>query len=49
MDKEERQVEGSVHNTEKVIWTNYNILWTHKFSSDIPNNDEQDFIGLDQH
>jgi len=39
-------VEDSVHNTKRVIWTNYNVLWTQKFSSNISNNDEKDFIGL---
>jgi len=42
MDKTGRQMENSIHNVEKVVWTNYNILWTHKFSSDISNNDKQD-------
>ena len=49
MDKGEKWVEGSVHNTRKIIWTNCNILWTYKFSSNILNNDEQDLIRFDQY
>jgi len=44
MDKGERWVEGSVHNAGRVIWTNYNILWTYKLSSYTPNNNEQDLM-----
>ena len=42
-------MEDSIHNSGRVIWTNYNVLWTYKLSSNVLNNDEWDSIGLDQH
>ena len=40
MNKEEKQVEASIYDSRKVIWTESNVLWTYKFSSDVPNNDK---------
>ena len=49
MDKEGRWVESSIHNSGRVIWTNCNVLWTHKFSSNISNDNKQDSLGLNQY
>ena len=49
MDKREWQVESSVHNFRKVIWTHCDILWTCKFFNNILNNDKQDFSELNQY
>jgi len=40
MDKGGEWVKDSVYNIGIVIWISYNILWTCKFSNNIPNNDE---------
>ena len=44
MNKRGWQVEDSVHNSRRVIWTHCDVLWTHKFFSNILNNDKQDFL-----
>ena len=31
MNKERRWVESSIYNVGRVVWTNYNILWTTNF------------------
>ena len=35
MNKGGEWVKDSIHNSGRVVWTNYNILWTYKLSSDI--------------
>ena len=38
MNKGERQVEGSFHDSRRVIQTNGNIIWAYELPSDISNN-----------
>ena len=38
---EGRQVEGSIHNTRRVIWANSNVLWIYKFTGNILDHNEQ--------
>ena len=33
-------MKGSVHNTGEVLWTNSNVLWIDKFTSNVLSNDE---------
>jgi len=47
MNKEGRQVESGVHNFRKSIWTYSNVFWTHKFPSNISNNNEWDSSEVD--
>ena len=49
MDKERRWVESSIYNVERVVWTNYNILWTHKLFYNVSNDNKWDLIGSDQY
>ena len=49
MNKEKRWVEGSVHNTGKILWTNSNILWLDKLTYNVSNNNEWDSVRFDQH
>ena len=40
MDKEGRQVEGSVHNIRRVIQANSNVFQTNKLTNNFPDHDE---------
>ena len=49
MDKGGRQVEDSIHNSGRVIWTYGYVLWTNQFSNNVPNNNEWDLTELNQY
>ena len=40
MNKEREWVESSIHDFKRVVWTNCDVLWTDKLSSDVSNDDE---------
>ena len=46
MDKEGKQVESSIHNSRRGIWTYGNVLWAYKLPSNISNDDKWDVLGL---
>jgi len=35
MNKGGKWVKDGIYNSGRVVWTNYNIIWTYKLSSDI--------------
>ena len=39
-------MEGSIHNSRKVVSTDCNVLWTYKLSSGISNDNKWDPTGL---
>ena len=47
MNQGEKQVEGSVYDSRRIVWTNCNVFWTYKLFSDISNNDEQNSSEFD--
>ena len=49
MNKGRQWVEGSIHNSGRIVWDNNNVFWTNKFICDILNNNEWNSIRLNQH
>ena len=49
MDKGERQVEGSIHHTRRVIQANSNVLQTYKLTGNISDHNEQNPVGSHQY
>ena len=49
MDKGERQVEGSIHHTRRVIQANSNVLQTYKLTGNISDHNEQNPVRSHQH
>ena len=49
MNKGRGQVEGSIHDPRRGIWTYSDVLWAYKFPSNILNNDKWDSLELNQH
>ena len=49
MNKEGKWVKDGIHDFRRVILTYSYVLWTNQLSSNIPNNNEQDLIGFNQH
>ena len=48
MDQGGKWVEDSIYNSNKVIWTNSNVLWDHKFTHNVPDYDEWNLMGFNQ-
>ena len=49
MNKEERQVKGSIHHTRGVIWADSDIFWINEFTGNFSDHDEQNLTGSYQH
>ena len=49
MNSGEKWVEGGIHNSRRIVWTNSDVFLDYKLPCDVLNNDKWDSLGLDQH
>jgi len=42
-------VEDSIYNSKGIVWTNNNVIWTHKFTNNVLDHNEQNSLRFNQH